>query len=331
VQQQLHIDLQLGWLADHGGSGSSAGVTAGAGNASAAGSSKRGTCQQYFTGIGLSTGTASASADAAPAAAAAHAPAGPESCSITGAADSVHEGCTTADDSSSSSTAHSAPPWCPHAYQEALQYAQAKNTAHVTSMYLASPGKAGSSIGAVSIYVWDYGHESIPSAAAAKGPAPSLRGLLLSCIKPGTDGSLQGYDPCPAFQQTYCKGWAQGPQMGRCVPGPEPLINSVLTDQALMSVLGLLEGRDIGRVLRVCRGWSKLLQGDAGFRARAQAHAEKLLRTRARMGYSSARAATRRAYDLCVSSSSDDEDGRYCYDDYDCGYGGHSDRSYGSF
>jgi hypothetical protein len=48
----------------------------------------------------------------------------------------------------------------------------------------------------------------------------------------------------------------------------------MLTDQALVSVLGLLEGLDIGRALLVCRGWSKLLQGDAGFMATAQQLAE---------------------------------------------------------
>jgi hypothetical protein len=47
----------------------------------------------------------------------------------------------------------------------------------------------------------------------------------------------------------------------------------MLDDQALMSVLGLVQGRrDVGRVLLVCRGWSKLLQGDAGFKAKAQQH-----------------------------------------------------------
>jgi hypothetical protein len=109
------------------------------------------------------------------------------------------------------------------------------------------------------------------SAGSRLGPAPSLRGLLLSCIKPSTDGCLQGYTPSAAFLQTYCKGWAQGPRHGRVsVLDPQPLISTVLTDQALMAVLGRLEGCDAGRALQVCRGWSKLLLGDAGFRAKAE-------------------------------------------------------------
>jgi hypothetical protein len=156
----------------------------------------------------------------------------------------------------------------PHtqAYKEALQYAQLKATAYVPSMFM----KTASSDSSTS-----YRSRSSSSSSDSYQPAPSLRGLLLSCIKPSTDGTLPGYTPSPAFQQTYCKGWAKGPQQGRVsVLAGEPLIHSMLDDQALMSVLGVLqERRDVGRVLLVCRGWSKLLQGDAGFKAKAQQHA----------------------------------------------------------
>lgn len=102
--------------------------------------------------------------------------------------------------------------------------------------------------------------------------APSLRGLLLSCIKPSTAGTLPGYQPSKAFQQTYCKGWAKGPRQGRVsVLSPEPLILTKLTDQATMGVLGLLQQRrEIGNALLVCRAWSRLLQGDAEFQQKAQ-------------------------------------------------------------
>jgi hypothetical protein len=154
----------------------------------------------------------------------------------------------------------------PHtqAYKEALQYTQLKATAYVPSMFM----KTASSDSSTS-----YRSRS-SSTGDSYQPAPSLRGLLLSCIKPSTDGTLPGYTPSPAFQQTYCKGWAKGPQQGRVsVLAGEPLIHSMLDDQALMSVLGLVqERRDVGRVLLVCRGWSKLLQGDAGFKAKAKQH-----------------------------------------------------------
>lgn len=154
----------------------------------------------------------------------------------------------------------------PHtqAYKEALQYAQLKATSYVPSMFM----KAASSDSGTS-------YRSLSSNSSdSYQPAPSLRGLLLSCIKPSTDGTLLGYTPSTAFQQTYCKGWAKGPQQGRVsVLAGEPLIHSMLDDQALMSVLGLVQGRrDVGRVLLVCRGRSKLLQGDAGFKAKAQQH-----------------------------------------------------------
>jgi len=130
------------------------------------------------------------------------------------------------------------------AYAEALEYALLKGTARVSSMFKQEGSKL----------------------------APSLRGLLLSCIKPSPAGILPGYQPSEAFQQTYCKGWAKGPQRGRVsVLSPEPLILTMLTDQALMGVLGLLQQRrDIGNALLVCRAWSRLLQGDAEFQQKAQ-------------------------------------------------------------
>jgi hypothetical protein len=43
-----------------------------------------------------------------------------------------------------------------------------------------------------------------------------------------------------------------------------------LTDQALAAVLGRLQGSDVGSVLRVCRAWCELVQGDPGLRAAAE-------------------------------------------------------------
>lgn len=187
------------------------------------------------------------------------------------------------------------------AYAEALQYAQHKNSTCVYSMFLQANSDSG---------LGRYGRST-----AKHGPAPALRGLLLSCIRPSTDGHMQGYTPSAAFAQTYCKGWAQGPKQGRVsVLDPEPLISQVLTDQALMAVLGRLEGRDVGRVLLVCRAWSKLLLGDAGFMARAQQQCRD--------------AGAGRSHVYKNVSDSD-------YDEYDYVYarysGYDSDRSYGSF
>jgi hypothetical protein len=172
-------------------------------------------------------------------------------------------GCKAASCDAGSSSLPAVSVLCPpgraaQAYAEALEYAQHKSSAYVHSMFLQSDSDSGT-------------RSYSSSAGSQHGPAPSLRGLLLSCIKPSTDGCLQGYTPSAAFLQTYCKGWAQGPRHGRVsVLDPEPLISKMLTDQALTAVLGQLEGRDVGSALRVCRGWSKLLLGDAGSRAKAE-------------------------------------------------------------
>lgn len=145
--------------------------------------------------------------------------------------------------SSSASTGETAAMKLSAAFRDAVQYAISKDTHFVSSLFKSDK------------------------------TAPGLRGLILECIRPSTDGSIPGYTPSPAFKQTYAKGWMKGPQQGRMsASAPAPLILQKLTNEAAMCVLSKLPVRrmGVGNAMLVCRAWRRLITGDPGFKAQAE-------------------------------------------------------------
>lgn len=206
--------------------------------------------------------------------------------------------------SNSSSSSNAGLMVCSAAFQHSLQYALRKDTHFITSMFSSNP-------------------KSAAAASSGSSQAPGLRGLLLECIKPGSDGSLPGYTPTTAFKQTYAKGWAKGPQEGRMsVLAPKPLLLQMLTDEAMMATLSKVNmpnTSNIGRAMLVCRAWRRLIEGDPGFKAQAERW-EQHRSERERLRY---QRTTREAFDAslleeCFAGSDSDEDTGY-YDRH--GYG----------
>ena len=53
----------------------------------------------------------------------------------------------------------------------------------------------------------------------------ALRGLVLDCIRPSSDGSMFRYTPSASMLKTFSKGWKQGPRAGFLVALPSLLLN----------------------------------------------------------------------------------------------------------
>jgi hypothetical protein len=104
------------------------------------------------------------------------------------------------------------------------------------------------------------------SYAVRPGASPLLRGLVLDCVRPCEDGSLPGYSPSPGFQQTFAKGWARTGPRGSRLPGllqPPPVLQ--LTDEAVMSIVRLIDGRGVVGAQLVCKAWQAALVGDSRY------------------------------------------------------------------
>lgn len=225
----------------------------------------------------------------------AHATGGGNVSSGSGSGDATcAAGATSVSSAAAASSLHSS-----DAFHVALQYAMSHGTAAAGPMLLPRT----------------HCHTTPTSAA------PLLRSLILRCIRPSITGTLPGYSPSPAFQQTYAKGWARGQTAGRLAALLEPPPVLQLTDEAAMAFLRLLGGRDLGRALLVCRAWRELLAGDVAHGGRLEA-ARVQAEEEAREAEMRARA-SRRAFEFARF--------HYDEDDFYDGRWSHSGGGYGSF
>jgi hypothetical protein len=112
--------------------------------------------------------------------------------------------------------------------------------------------------------------------------APLLRGLVLSAIRPGVDGTLPGYSPSPAFAQTHAKGWARdGPAGSRGnVLAARAVGGEVAADSGIGLVAGLVLPWVGGRSLAVAaalvsKEWRQLIYEDPACQAALEAAREE--------------------------------------------------------
>ncbi len=104
------------------------------------------------------------------------------------------------------------------------------------------------------------GRQELRAIPAASLP---LRRLILDCMQPEPDGSMDGYTPSRLFKQTLAKGWAKGPdpeeneRVSQLLSLISPPHIFALTSDVLTSCFEGVRGRDLVRCLQAS---SKIMQ-----------------------------------------------------------------------
>jgi len=151
-----------------------------------------------------------------------------------------------------------------------------------------------------------FGHGSSTSSSTSW----ALRGLVLDCIRPSSDGTMFGYSPSSLMLQTFSKGWKQGPRAGIFVAQPSLLLE--LEPCLILIILDNLHDSVYARMASVCKCLQTMAKAQPDFQVK-MALGKDIVRQRKEAGtWLSSEEASR-------TSFSDDE--IMVYGDEDMGYG----------
>jgi hypothetical protein len=116
------------------------------------------------------------------------------------------------------------------------------------------------------------------------GGCGMMRVLLLDCIKPRRDGTLDGYTPSSGLALTFAKGWPGGVRCGR-MSEQEPLICAKFGGLPILdTVLDLLDGFEMGCAMLVNKEWGRVIRAAPGFGDKVQQRVDHLRTRRAHRG-----------------------------------------------